>query len=659
MTIIDARQIDRTPSPIVGARRGAASRSSVRASLLLCVATLCIAGAFVQVRWRLASTLTMQCDELPLLTRFTGLCGRATTEAQAQAFKPGLFTLRKGAIRSFRVLKGAFTMHTTTGFWTNLTIHLFGYSPAGVRAGPLFWSVVCLVAVGFGAWLVTGRTTAVCVSVAVMALSPFHVAYAAQARGYSEAMALTPLLLIFLELLRRKPDSWIRAAMAFVCALQLTLTVYTMWVFWVLPALVMAVWLLPHTTVDLPQRKMVRTVTMLILVSMLCFMAIYTAVRFDALSRVAAMSGERFNTFADVTAWLVKTLRVFFTLPGVCAVFGIIGAVALWRNGHRWWCWVIGAGVGAPLVTALVHGSPGFARHICYLIPVAAILVGLGVDVVLQTARRHVSAAALSNGVAVALVLLTLTAHGSVTARAEQVLYPDWGALVQRLDRLPETCGTRWLCPCLANHWQIDWYRKSTGDVGLLSVPLGGTMEVVMGAQHQNGEPVIYQDDPYKKVIRSGPLPDYLRRVPPSELTLGVELRRWEATRVPVPVGPPSSGVAFTGRAASSIASPNNHPVLDEPAFVVVEFATGPSQGDWDRFLTDGGAFDNGVVPFHMTPMPGGSLFTMIVRTADVSETIQGLRQYLGVSTDRMRLFTLAPLHSASQVRINIEQGLE
>ncbi len=625
MTTIDGRELSRNAATGPREVRITALRAGLRVYLPLCLATLCIVGVFVQTRWALASTITMQCDELPLLTRFTGLCGRATNEAEARAFKPGLFTLRTGAIRSFRVLKGLFAVHTTTGFWTNLTIHLFGYSPAGVRAGPWFWSIVCLVSVGWGTWLVCGRLPAVCVAVVVVALSPFHTAYAAQIRGYSEAMALTPLLLISLEYLRRRPDSWIRAAWAFVCAMQLALTVYTMWVFWVLPALVLAVWLLPRATADPTRRRMVRTVTALLLVPMLCFMSVYTAVRYTALFS-AATFGERFQTFSEAAVWLGAASQAFFTWPGVCAVFAIVGAVALWRSDQRWWCWIMIAGVAAPLALTLLNGSPGYLRNLGFLIPVTALLVGLGADALWHRVRRHASSAILANVTAVILLLVASTAHASVKTRAAGLLYPDWGAIVLRLDRTSETVGPRWFCPCLANHWQIDWYRKPNRDADMLDVPLGGTMEVVMGAQHERGKPVIFRNDPYHKGIRPEPLPDYLRRVPMSELTYGVELRRWKATRV-----------LITSDAGLS---------PEVPVFMAVGLTTKPNNEDWNGFLIQGGAYENGVVPFNLVPIPDGFLLTLLLRNGDVSKTIEGLRHHAGVAADRVRLFRLTPLSS-------------
>ncbi len=625
MTTIDPRQLGSGTTARGGVASRVASRSHVKTYLPLLVATMCIAGVFVQSRWSLGSTLTMQCDELPLLTRFTGLCGRATNEAEAQAFTPGLFTLRTGAIRSFRVLKGLFAVHTTTGFWANLTIHLFGYSPAGVRAGPLFWSIVGLLAVGWGAWLVSGRLPAACVAVVVVVLSPFHVAYAAQARGYAEAMALTPLLLVFLTYFLRRPDSWIRAALVFVCAMQLSLTVYTMWVFWVLPVLTLAVWMLPRATDDPAQRRMVRTVTALVLVAMLCFMSVYTAVRYYALFS-AATFGERFHTFSDAADWMIGVLQAFFTLPGVCVVFAIVGGRVLWKSDQHWWCWAIAAGCGAPLALAIANGSPGYMRNLSFLIPLAAILVGLGADVVLQAMRHRASDAVLGGVTAVVLLFVATTTHGSVTASATRILYPDWGGIVLRLDRLPETEGRRWLCPCLANHWQIDWYRKPNRDADLLDVAVGRTIEVVMGAQHENGKPVIYRSDPFRGGIRPGPLPDYLGRVRMAAFTRGVELRRWKATRVPL-----------LGRREDD---------PDAPVFMAVYLSKKSTQEEWNSFLIEGGAYANGVVPFNLVPIPDGFLLTLIVRSGDAAATIDGLRQYVGVASDGMRRFSLTPLAS-------------
>jgi len=119
----------------------------------LCLITVAMVGFYGHARWSRATTSTLRCDELPLLTRFTSLCGNAACESEAQSYRPSLFYLRTGAVRSLRVLRGVFAVHTTTGFWTNLSLNVLGYGPLGVRAGPLFWSFACLAVTGRRGWL--------------------------------------------------------------------------------------------------------------------------------------------------------------------------------------------------------------------------------------------------------------------------------------------------------------------------------------------------------------------------------------------------------------------------------------------------------------------------------------------------------------------------
>ena len=214
---------------------------STRWFALLVGVTLIAAGLGAHLRYSLAHSLPWQCDEVTLLLRFTGLCGNVANESEAESFEPSYYSFYMGALRSLGAPTSA--LHTTTGFWVNLTVHLFGVTPVAGRVGPLLWSMVSMAAAGWGAWLVwhrfptganhrlkTGATPegdlgdgssglasgpptwqgvpAACLAIWAVALSPCATIYAAQARGYSEAIALAPLLLIALEYFRRKPDSF-------------------------------------------------------------------------------------------------------------------------------------------------------------------------------------------------------------------------------------------------------------------------------------------------------------------------------------------------------------------------------------------------------------------------------------------------------------------
>jgi len=622
MTTIDGLQPNYAgpaPARLAGV---ASDRARRLAYVPLGAVTVFLVVLFGHARWYRASTLTMQCDELPLLTRFTGLCGYATNEVEARAFTPTLFTLRTGAIRSFRVLNGAFSVHTTTGFWTNLSLYLFGYSPASVRAGPLFWSFVCMAAVGWAAWFATHHVAPVCVAVAIVATSPFSIAYAAQVRGYSEAMALTPLLLVSWEYLRLQPDSWPRAALAMLVAALAALTVYTMWVFWVFPGLVLAVWLMPRYIACPAQRRTARTVLVQMLVAMVAFITVYTAVRYKALF-FASDYGERFAGFSDALRWASTVVSDFFTFPALCIPLAIAGLIGLWRSKLRWWCGIVAAGVVAPIVLALVNGSPGYTRNLCHLVPVVALLGGVGAGMFVDAAQRRLSPVLVGLTTALVLLLAATAGYCATNRTATTILWPDWGAIVQRFERIPETAGPRWICPCLANHWQIDWYAERKQPEALVTVPPGATIEVVMGAQLERTGPIVFRNNPYEGGIRPEPLPPYLLAVEPSEISAGISIRRWVATRT----------------------EPQrlDHPVLPKPVFLAMSLKQKPSVGAWREFLTAGNAYEADVVAFNLDVIANGFVQTMMVPSDKVETVLDSLSRFIGVDRNDLRVFALEP----------------
>lgn len=601
------------------------SRLAALAWVPLVVITITVVGLFAYARWERASKENLRYDELPLLTRFTSLCGNAATEAQAEAYKPSLFYLRTGAVRSFRVLNGAYAIHTTTGFWANLSLNLLGYSAFGVRAGPFFWSLVALLATGWAAWLLTRHPLGVCAAVLVVAMSPFSIAYAAQVRGYSEAMALTPLLLISLEYLRRKPDSWKRAAWAMLCAFQLSLTVYTMWVFWVLPGLVLAVWLVPRHCETESGKRAARTVTIVLLLGMLCFMTVYTAERYKALFS-AATYGERFTSFSGAADWLERVGRDFFAFPILSVVLALAGFVAVWRSSYRWWCWIMAVGVLAPFALAIANGSPGDNRNLSYLVPIVAMLAGVGAVLLVKSLDRHLSHFVQAMATATVVLFAAMGTYCGVNRQVAMILWPDWGSIVQRYESMPEPIGQRWICPCLANHWQIDWYAQKKRPASLLDVPKGGTIEVVMGAQLERQAPVVFRDNPVHAGIHPELLPPYLLAVPTAEFRAGIFVRRWRAQRVsPAEIEPD---------------------VLPAPAFVAVRHRHKPTISQWHAFLTDGGAYDHGVIEFNLDAVPGGFVQTFMMPESNVQQTIGAMTRYLGVHPDDVRVFSLEPLHT-------------
>jgi len=489
---------------------------------------------------------------------------------------------------------------------------------------------MAMMGVGWAAWLVTRRVTAVCVSVAILAASPFSIAYAAQARGYSEAMALTPLLLVSWEYLRRSPDSWFRASMAMLVTAMAALTVYTMWVFLVFPGLLLAVWLMPRGIECATRGRAVRTVSVLMLVSMVAFMTVYSAVRYKALF-FASDYGERFGGLSEALHWVASVSTSFFAWPAVCLLLALAGAYGLWRSELRWWCAIIAAGVAMPLALALANGSPGYMRNLCHLLPLVALLGGVGAGMLVAAAGRRFGPSAVTVAAAAVLMVASTASYGAVQRHATKILYPDWGALVLELERTPERVGQRWLCPCLANHWQIDWYARRKRPEALLQVPTGGTIEVVMGVQLERAGAVVFRNDPYRGGIRPEPLPPYLAHVPYDEVRDGIELRRWIATKVD---------------AGESSRFPSREAAVPAPVFLAISMNRKPSASQWREFLTEGAAYEAGVVAFNLDIVDDGFIQTMIVPSTRTLQVIDALGRYAGIDRDAIRVFRLDPFRS-------------
>ena len=151
-------------------------RGVLRAAWPLLLVTIVAASWTISLRWHRATSLPLQCDEITLLLRFTSLTGVAAAEAEAREFRPSLFSLRTGSLRSARVPNYVFTAHTTAGFWSNLALNLFGYSSGAVRSVQVCWSLVAIVAAAWAAWLVVRSLPAACVAAWIVALSPFSLA---------------------------------------------------------------------------------------------------------------------------------------------------------------------------------------------------------------------------------------------------------------------------------------------------------------------------------------------------------------------------------------------------------------------------------------------------------------------------------------------------
>lgn len=594
-------------------------------ALPVVIVTVLVVIASCGVRWELARDTLWQCDEIPLLVRFTGLCGLATNEAEAAAFEPTRWSLYNGALRSVHVPKYPSALHTTTGFWTNLTMHLFGATPFGGRVAPLFFSMAAILLSAWAAWLATRSAVGTCLAAWFVALSPHGAFYAAQARGYAETLALVPLLLVLLEYYRRRPDHWPRAVAVAVCAIWLSLTVYTAWIFCVLPVLVVSAWMLPRYVEIRSLRPAARTGLVVIALALLGIMTVYTLDRLHLLTHTAQNFGVSLTNLQEIWLWLTTLVADLTPAPAGVLVLVLLGALTLKRSHVGWWVWPIAACVIAPLVWTIARGSPGFSRNLGYLIGPMAILFAIGACRLIHwvTARSHVALSTAA--IAVAFVGVSATAYARLDRHVRAMMLPDWGALTRTLDSEPETVGPRWLAPCLANHWQINWYRQPLNAEAFLNVPHGGQIEVVMGASLDRlGRPRIFRQNPTGVGIFEEDLPEYLRTVSPVENHAGIELRRWVGTRVetqPTRVGDPNA-----------------------PVFVLANFSRTVRAADWDRFLQQARTTETGVVTFKTAHHESGEIRSMVLPSASLRPIVDGLRSVLDLPPENLCIFTLSSL---------------
>ena len=146
----------------VRARRSSALLRWHAADVPVVLTTLVVVALSCQMRWTTVTTTLWQCDEIPLLVRFTGLCGHVTDERSAGDFEPSLYTFRTGVVRSLSAPRPMAAIHTTTGFWANLTLHLFGVNPTAGRLAPLVWSIVAILVAAWGGWMVGHGVFAAC-----------------------------------------------------------------------------------------------------------------------------------------------------------------------------------------------------------------------------------------------------------------------------------------------------------------------------------------------------------------------------------------------------------------------------------------------------------------------------------------------------------------
>ena len=608
------------------------SRSSARSEAWavapILIATVVVSAWTIQLRWEIASSLPLQCDEIPLLTRFTGLNGHATNEADALQFEPSFYSLRMGALRSLRVPPFQYAIHTSTGFWSNLSIHVLGYSAGAARLPQVLWSVVAILATGWAAWLVSRSLSAACVAAWLMAIAPYSLAYGTQARGYAECMALAPALLIALEYFRRRPDRWPRAFAVFLCSLALSMTVYTTWVYWVLPTMFLAVMVLPRLTNDRSETEQARALLGWILVALIAVMSVYTVDRWKQLSVTADGFGTDLRDVELLRAFLAKLFSEFLPWPLLGGVLAVVGLVAARRSSLRWWVWPVAAGIAAPVLLTLVLGSPGYVRNLGYLVAPLLILVAVGMDAIVRSiVTRWPRPAICSAAVSIVMLSSSAAAIGSLEQRARAILYPDWGEVAQVLGATPEPVGPRWLCVCLANYWQINWYSPPRDPAPFLAAGPGDTIEVAFGARREaDGRSIVFGHEPGKIGIREKELPAYLAAFSPVETRSGVEIRRLRATRI----------------AVAEVASlPSGTPV-----FVLLACDREATVADWHALLGRLGAQARETITYRAVPAAEGVIETAIFPAGSWPALQDALDKTLGIGSYETRLFRLSPLTS-------------
>lgn len=601
--------------------------AALRAAIIF--VTLAAITFSVHLRWSLASATYWHCDEIPLLARFTAVGGVATTEAEARRFDPSLYSLKQGALRSLRVPDYQFTVHTTSGFWTNLTFHLFGYGLASGRAMPLVFSLLAIVAVAWAVRLAGGGATAAALAAMFVAMSPYNVVYGAQARGYSEALAMSAMLISLIEWYRRQPRSWPRAACVAMCAVQLSLTVYTMWMYWVFPAMALACVLAPRGFARPDDRAAARTVLVGALTALCLMMALYTAERFRQL-QVSSTFGDRVGNLPEALAYIAGFMGELLPAPAWVGLIGCLGISPLLKGPARWWAWVFAVGMVLPVGFASLTGSAGYKRNFIYLLAPIAILFGLGCERLFTWActrwRREWVLAASFLGVG----SFAVSSSAALPDTCEQLLRPDWGAVTMDSIATPPRFGPRWFCPCLANHWQINWYQPRVDAAVFMNTPIGGTIDVVMGAQiGDDGRPKVYRHDPVRGAIRESALPEYLAGLAPAGLRHGVERREWIGVRT----------AYFQDADSADTAVARDDSV--QPVLIFAIQRQPITAEAWNRFLTEGGAHDAGLIAFKETTSSVGVLQSYMAPANRLPDLTRAMTFYLGLQEADMAFYRL------------------
>ena len=575
-----------------------------------------------------ACSVPWQCDEIPLLYRFTGLCGHVTNEVEAAEFEPSFYSFYMGALRGVRAPTYFAAIHTTTNLWTNLFVHLMGCRPIAGRLMPLMWSMVAIALAGYSVWLVRRSLPAVCIAALLVALSPSASVQGAQTRGYSEAMALTPLLILVIEYFRRRPGSWFAAVAVLGCALHLSLTVLTAWVYWVFPTLVLSSLAVPQAMPAGSSRRYGRAVLWVVTLGMCAFMAMFIVDRWVYVSFFTDQAGVRLDSARGVLRFLSQLGSVVYG-PGVWLLpFAIWGGVLLWRSPVRWWLGPIAAGVMVPAAMFVIGGSGGYVRNFLYLLVPGAVLMALGADEVIRQMARAWRARLVLGAATVAGVGLLTWAVATHEQRVRGIIEPDWGQAILNLDRDPGSVGPRFICPCLADMHTINWYHPRQVQYETLSNSDYQQIEVVMGAQYLSKPyPVIFVSDAAGKTIIRIPVPEYIADSTDSERMSGVEIWRWRGMR----------------RSLDQLAESRE----DTPVLVALELKTVANHLEmWVRLVSKVENLQNQVATY----MPTGCdriCWPIIVPSGKVARIVEVLCQYPGIAADQFHFFELLPLQAS------------
>ncbi|MCO6439423.1 MAG: hypothetical protein J5J06_20225 [Phycisphaerae bacterium] len=579
----------------------------------------------VVMRCSLAAGLTWQIDELPLIQRLTGLAGKVGNEAEAAAFVPSLYTLRHGAVRSMRAPRHPLSPHPTSAFWSNITMHLFGVTPLAARLMPLVFS---LATAAIAAWLVLlarGGRVAAWLAAGVTALSPLLTIYGAQVRGYAETAALAGLLLVSLEHYRHRPASIARGLCVFIVGLGAAVSVYTTWMYWVLPVLLVAVMVLPRAAASPEDRRRLRRGAISIAAALVAVMAIYTYQRRTTWALQMTVGARDIQDAERVFAFLIQTAAGLFAWSGAILLAAGIGAFVLYRRQERWWLAAIGLGLLVPFAFGVLSGNVGFVRTFMYLpVPIAA-LAGMGFEWALRALALRVRPLVISVSAALVLATSALAAHSTIERRARQLIEPDWGAMLAEIDAQPPGAGPRWVCPSVTYHWVLTWYRTPSAFSAVLELDPGETAEIVLGSRvRADGRETVYREDHARDCVAEAPLPRMLNGVPPWRTIAGIAVRRFQGRRVLQ---------AEIGAAGG-----------DGPVWVLVPAECTPSAAEWADYVREAWNAKRELMTFKPVISSRGVLRSLLVPAMEVHRLDERLKGWGSECAEQARWFELEPL---------------